>query len=135
MPPSFEGRAVPSAVFPGVRWSSAIHAFGYHAIVVENAMNPSPSHFAHWAVGENRGVFNRNVSLIIEPIRDPTAQRFRRKLAFVHRHMERMFIVISAHADRPQFFDERFPIPESVVIKIPTSCSCSCAESQSKAAE
>ena len=76
-------------------------------------MNPSPSHFAHWAVGENRGVFNWNASLIIEPVRDPTAQRVRRKLAFVHRDMERMFIVISAHADRPQFFEERFPIPES----------------------
>src|SRR6266480_1720329 len=76
-------------------------------------MNPSPSHFAHWTVGENRGVFNWNVYLIIEPIRDPTAQPFRRKLAFVHCDMERMFIVISVHADRPQFFNERFPIPES----------------------
>ena len=76
-------------------------------------MNPSPSHFAHWAVGENRGVFDRNVSLIIEPIRDPAAQRFRRKPAFVHRDVERMFIVITAHADRPQFFDKGFAVPKS----------------------
>src|SRR6476660_9487129 len=76
-------------------------------------MNPSPSHFAHWAVGENRGVFNRNVSLIIEPIRDPTAQRVRRKLAFIHRDMERMLIVISAPSDHPQLFNERFVVPES----------------------
>jgi hypothetical protein len=80
--------------------------------VVENAMNPSPSDFAHWAVGKNRGVFNWNISLIIESIRDPTAQHLRRKLAFIHRDMEGMFIVISAHADGAQFFNERFPIPE-----------------------
>jgi hypothetical protein len=83
-----------------------------YAIVVENSMNPSPSHFAYWAVGENRGVFNWDVSLIIEPICDPAAQRFRRKPAFVHRDMERMLIVISAPADRSQFINERFPIPE-----------------------
>ena len=75
-------------------------------------MNPSPSHFAHRAVGEDRGVFDRNVSLIIEPIRDPAAQRFRREPAFVHRHVERMFIVITAHADRPQFFDKGFAVPK-----------------------
>src|SRR3954471_22610571 len=76
-------------------------------------MNPHPAHFAHGAVGENRGVFNWNVSLIIEPVGDPTAQRVWRKLAFVHRNMERMFIVISADADCAQIFNERFPIPES----------------------
>jgi hypothetical protein len=81
--------------------------------VVENAMNPSPSHFAHWAVGENRSVFNWDVSLIIKPIRNPTAQRFRRELAFVHRDVEWVFIVVSTHTDRPQFFNEHFPIPES----------------------
>src|SRR5436305_6036752 len=76
-------------------------------------MDPSPSHFAQGTVGENRGVFNWNVALIVETIRDPTAQRIRRKLAVVHRDMERMFIVISAHADCPQFFNKRFAIPES----------------------
>src|SRR3954468_16953943 len=76
-------------------------------------MNPDPSHFAHWAVSKNRGVFHWNISLIIESIRDPTAQRLRRKLACVHRDMEWMFIVINAHADRAQFFNERFPIPGS----------------------
>src|SRR5207248_3025595 len=83
-----------------------------HAIVIENAMNPSPSHFAHWTVGENRGVFYRNISLIIEPVRDPATQRFGRKPAFVHRDVERVFIVISASADRAQLFDEGFAVPK-----------------------
>src|SRR6516225_3263726 len=76
-------------------------------------MNPSASHFAHGAVGENCGVFNWNVSLIIEPVRDPTAHRFRRKLAFVHREMERMFIVISTRTNLAKFFDKRFAVPKS----------------------
>src|SRR5205814_1075405 len=83
-----------------------------HAIVIENAMNPSPSHFAHWTVGENRGVFYRNISLIIEPVPDPAAQRFGGKLASVHGEVERMFIVISASADGAQLFDEGFAVPK-----------------------
>ena len=85
----------------------------HYPIVVENAMNPGSAHFAHGAVGENRGVFDRNVSLIIETIRHPAAQCFRRKPAFIHRDVERMFVVISAPADRAQFFDEGFAVPES----------------------
>ena len=76
-------------------------------------MNPSLSNSGQGAVSKNRGVFNWNVPLVIEPIRDPTPQRFRRKVAFVHRDMERMFIMIIAPADRPQFSNKRFPIPES----------------------
>src|SRR5262245_30758280 len=86
---------------------------GRNAIVVEDAMNPSASHFAHGAVSENRGVFEWNVSLIIEPVCDPTAHCFRRKAAFIHREVERMFIVISTHTNRAQFFDERFAVPKS----------------------
>src|SRR4029077_15515412 len=76
-------------------------------------MNPSPAYFAQWTVGENRGVFDWNVSLIIEAIGHPAAQCLRRKPPFVHTDMERMFVVISARADRAQIFEKSFAIPES----------------------
>src|SRR5262245_29990476 len=91
---------------------SGLYNSGYHPIVVENAMNPNPSHFAHRTIGKNRGVLNRNVSLIIEPVRDPASQRFRRKTAFIHQHMKGMFVVIAAHTDRAQFFDKGFAVPK-----------------------
>ena len=87
------------------------------AIVIENAMNPDAAHFAHGAVGKNSGVFDRNVSLIIKAISHPTAQCFRRKPAFVHGDVERMFVVVSARADRAQFLHESFAVPKPSVIR------------------
>src|SRR6184192_2112474 len=75
-------------------------------------MNPYPAYFAQWTVGENRGVFNWNVLLIIEAIGHPAAQRFPRKPAFVHTDMERMFVVISACANRAQVLQKNFAVPE-----------------------
>ena len=76
-------------------------------------MNPDPAHFAQRTIGKNRGVFDWDVALIIEPIRDPAAQRFGRKPAFVHRDMKRMFVVISALADRAQLREKGFAIQKS----------------------
>ena len=105
-----------------------------HAIVIENAMNPDPAHFAHGAIGKNRGVFDRNVALIIETICDPTAQCFGRKPAFVHGDVERMFVVVSARADGAQIFNERLAVPKpsghktisnpSHAISIPACSTC-----------
>src|SRR4029077_217128 len=47
---------------------SELYSVWQNAIVIENTMNPDSAHFAHGAVGNNSRVFNRNVSLIIEPI-------------------------------------------------------------------
>src|SRR5882724_12139276 len=80
-------------------------------VVIEYAMNPDAAHVAHGAVAENRGVFKRNISLIIKAIGHPAAQRFRRKVAFVHGDVEWMFVVVSARADRTQFLDESFAVP------------------------
>src|SRR6266403_3146995 len=104
------------------------------AVVIENAVNPDSPNFAHGAIGENRRVFDRNILLIIETISDPAAQCFRRKLAFVHGDMERMFVVVSARADVAQVFDERFAVPKfsghntisnpSRAISIPACSTC-----------
>jgi len=102
--------------------------------VIENAMNPDAAQFAHGAIGKNRGVFDWNISLIIKAIGHPTAQRFRRKPAFVHGDVKWMFVVVSARADRAQFFDERFLVPNpgshktisnpSRAISIPACSTC-----------
>src|SRR5882762_5641181 len=80
--------------------------------MIDNAMNPDSPHFAHRAVGENGCVFDRNVSLVMEAVGHPTAQRFRRKAPFVHGDVERMLIVVSARADCAEIFHESFAIPE-----------------------
>src|SRR5205807_9826290 len=49
----------------------------WRSVVIENPMNPDSAHLAHRAVGEDGRVFDRDVSLIVEAICHPTAQRFR----------------------------------------------------------
>ena len=80
-------------------------------------MNPDAAHFAQRAIGKNGGVFDRNVALIIETIRDPAAQRFGRKPAFVHRDMERMFVVVSARTDLAHSVDKCFAVQSALVIR------------------
>ena len=49
-------------------------AFGFCVtVVIEYSMNPDAAHFAHGAVGENRGIFEGNISLIIKAIGHPAA--------------------------------------------------------------
>src|SRR5262249_12399134 len=76
-------------------------------------MNPNPAHFPQGTVGKNRRVFDWNVSLIIEAIGHPAAQRFWRKAALVHGHVKWMFVVISARSNRAQVFEESFAVPKS----------------------
>src|SRR5919106_1184174 len=76
-------------------------------------MNPGPSHFGQRTIRQNRGVFERNAALIIEPIGNPAAHRFRREPAFVHRDMERMLVVISRFTNFAQFLDKSLAIPKS----------------------
>src|ERR1700730_3182824 len=97
-------------------------------------MNPDPTHLGQRTIRKNRGVLNRNVALIVKSIGHPTAQRFERKPAFIHRDMERMFVVISAPADRAQVGDESFAIQKfsshkttsnpSHAISIPAFSTC-----------
>src|SRR5207237_5921139 len=56
----------------------------WRSVVIENPMNPDSAHFADRAVGEDGRVFDRDVSLIVEAICHPTAQRFRLEPAFIH---------------------------------------------------
>jgi hypothetical protein len=84
----------------------------WRSVVIENPMNPDSAHFAHRAVGEDGRVFDRDVSLIVEAICYPTAQRFRREPAFIHGEVKGMFVVIGTYADRTQIGDERFPVPK-----------------------
>ena len=104
----WRGELCEPVVFPPVRQprrrrSSALQGSFGRSIVVEDAMNPDSADIAVRTIGEDRGVFDRNITLIIEPIRDPAAQCFGRKLAFIHRYVKRMFVVISAPANCAQF--------------------------------
>src|ERR1700680_4788195 len=76
-------------------------------------MNPGAAYFASRTIGEDRGIFDRDIALIVEPVRDPAAQRFGRNPALIHRHMKGMFIVISAPSDRADFRDKSFAIQKS----------------------
>jgi hypothetical protein len=82
------------------------------AIMILNAMNPDAAHLAYGAIGNNSCVFDGNVALIIETIRDPDSQRFRSELAFVHRDMEGVFVVVNARTDGAHFPDKHFRIPK-----------------------
>src|ERR1700726_700067 len=97
-------------------------------------MNPNPAHLAQRTIRKNRGVLNRNVSLIVKSIGHPAAQPVGRKPAFIHRDVEWMFVVISAPADLAQFRDESFAIQKtrghkttsnpSHAISIPACSTC-----------
>src|SRR5258708_38978620 len=81
--------------------------------MVNDPMNPNPAYLAQRTIRKNRGVFKRNVALIVKSIGRPAAQRAGRKPAFIHRDVERMFVVISAPADLAQFRDESFAVQRS----------------------
>ena len=92
---------------------SGLYSIRCESVVIENAMDPDSTYFAHGAVRKYGRVFEWNISLIIEPISYPAAQCFRRKPAFVHGNVEWVFVVISARTDRAQIVDKSFAIPES----------------------
>src|SRR5262249_30848658 len=75
-------------------------------------MNPHTAHLARRTVGKDRGVFDWNVSLIVEAIGHPAPQRVARKPAFIHGDVERMFVVIGPRPDRPQIFKKSFAVPK-----------------------
>src|SRR5438874_9480792 len=92
---------------------SGLYSIRCESVVIENAMGPDSTYFAHGAVRKYGRVFEWNISLIIKAIDHPAAQCFRRKPAFVHGNVEWVFVVISARTDRAQIVDKSFTIPKS----------------------
>src|SRR5262249_898506 len=80
------------------------------AIVVEDALHPVAAHGAVVAVGKNGSVLQRDVDLIVEAVRHPTADLLRRRLARVEHDVEGMMDVISPTA-LAQPLLELFPLP------------------------
>src|SRR5207248_1015440 len=76
------------------------------AVMVENPMDPGATNFSQRTIRKNRGVFARNIFLIIKTVRDPAAQLFSRKPAFIHRDVKRMLVVVGTCTDRAQFADK-----------------------------
>ena len=63
-------------------------------IVVEQALDPLATDLAVRAVGQNRGVLQGNVHLIVEAVGDPALDLFAAGTAFVHRHMVRVMDMV-----------------------------------------
>src|SRR5271169_5007729 len=78
------------------------------AIMVTDSMQPSPSHFASWTIGNDRRVLDRQIALIIKAIGDPAANGVRRELARVHPDVEQMLVVILFGPHIPQPCQECF---------------------------
>src|SRR6266516_1127123 len=81
--------------------------------MVDDAMYPDTAHLALGAIGENRCVLHRDVTLIIGAVRNPATQRFGRKPALIHCDVKRMFVVISVPADFSQVRDKGLMVPQS----------------------
>src|ERR1700721_2261486 len=64
------------------------------AIVIENALHPGASHGSIRAIGQNGGILDRDVDLIVEAIRHPAANLLRRRGTGIHHHIEGMMNVV-----------------------------------------
>src|ERR1700721_98939 len=62
--------------------------------MIENALHPGAAHCAIRAIGQNGGILDRDVDLIVEAIRDPAANLLRRRGTHIHQHIERMMNVV-----------------------------------------
>ncbi|MNZ60515.1 hypothetical protein D3C78_785860 [compost metagenome] len=61
--------------------------FTGRAVVVKQALNPLATDLAVRAVGQNRGVFQGDVHLVVKPVGDPALDLLAACPAFVHRHV------------------------------------------------
>ncbi len=72
--------------------------------MVEQALDPLATDFPVRAVGQDRGVLERDVHLIVETIRDPALDLLASGTAFIHRHVVGvMDVVIRAFGTQGRF--------------------------------
>jgi len=69
-------------------------AISPRTVVVHDPVQPDPAHFTHWAVRQDRGVFDRDAGLVIKAVGHPDLDRFASKPAGIHQQMKRMQMVI-----------------------------------------
>src|SRR5207245_2844118 len=71
-------------------------------VVVHDPLDPVLPDLALGTVGEDQRIFDRNVDLVIEPVRHPKLELVARKLATMHPQIERMEVVVAAFQHRAQ---------------------------------
>src|SRR5262245_59156744 len=77
-------------------------SFG-EAVVVTDTMEPESSRLAQGTAGDDGGIFDRDVFLVVESISNPTFNLLWRELATVHIPVKWVLIVVAAGAERAQF--------------------------------
>jgi len=66
------------------------------AVVIENALHPGSAHGAVRAIGENGGIFDRDIDLVVKAVGDPAANLHWRRGAGIQQHVERVVNVVGA---------------------------------------
>src|SRR5262249_40392897 len=65
------------------------------AVMVDDALDPLPAHLAVRTIGQDRGILEGDIDLVVEPVSDPAANLFGVQPAGIHRHVERVMYVIT----------------------------------------
>src|SRR3989441_9302538 len=101
------------------------------AVVVDDPLNPLLPHLALRAVGEDQRILDRNVDLVVEPVRHPKLERLARQLAAVHPLVEGMEVVIAALEHGPQPGGELVAHSSNSIASSPTTipAASTCARS------
>src|SRR5207245_9019025 len=71
-------------------------------VVLDDPLDPGLPDLALGTVGEDQRIFDRNVDLVIEPVRHPKRELVARKLATMHPQIDRMEVVVAAFQHRAQ---------------------------------
>src|SRR5690606_20503961 len=75
------------------------------AVMVEDALDPLTACVAIRTIGHDRGILQRDVDLVIEPVGHPAADLFAGGLAGVHRSMEGMMDVVIVALGTQRLFE------------------------------
>ena len=74
--------------------------------MVLQALAPGGAEGVVFGTGEQRGVFARDIALVIVAIERPSLELAARQCALVHQRVERMLVVIALFADGMKASDE-----------------------------
>src|SRR3989442_1610901 len=101
------------------------------AVVVDDPLNPLLPDLVLGAVGEDQRILDRNVDLVVEPVRHPKLERLARQLAAVHPLVEGMEVVIAALEHGPQPGGEVVAHSSNSIASSPTTipAASTCARS------
>ncbi len=80
--------------------------FSAIAVVIDDALAPGETERRIFAAGEDSGVFDGNVFLIVVAIQRPGLELAASELAFVHQQVEGVLMVIALGADGVKAGDE-----------------------------